>query len=93
MIIAGCFAFIREALLFEYRVGKGKLLVCTLNLDEKDPGAQWLKKCILSYAKSDAFAPDEELTTEELIKICSARENAKDEDSNRAVNKNDITAV
>lgn len=83
----------REALLFEYRVEKGKLLVCTLNLDEKDPGAQWLKKCILSYAKSDAFAPAEELTTEELIKICSARENAKDEDSNRAVNKNDITAV
>ena len=82
----------REALLFEYRVGKGRLLACTLNLDEKDPAARWLKKCILSYAESDAFVPGAELTPEELMKICSARTDAENEDSNRAVNKNDITA-
>ena len=82
----------REALLFEYRVEKGSLLVCTLNLQKEDPGTSWLRNCILSYAGSDAFLPSAEITTEQLRKICAADINAANEDSNRAINKNDITA-
>lgn len=82
----------REALLFEYRVGKGRLLVCTLNLSENDPGASWLKACILSYVKSEAFAPTGYLTIPQLRQICSDKKAAGENDTNRAVNKNDITA-
>jgi len=82
----------KEALLFEYRIGKGRLLVCTLNLQEEDPAAMWLKNTILSYAESQAFAPDAELTMQELAQVCAVNSGAEEEDSNRAVNKNDITA-
>lgn len=82
----------REALLFEYRVEKGRLLVCTLNLPENDPGARWLKDRILSYVKSDAFAPEMSLTADQLRRICTANAASGEADSNRAVNKNDITA-
>ena len=82
----------KEALLFEYAVENGRLLVCTLNLEETDPAASWLKACILSYVKSDAFAPPVHITAAQLRKICSARQAAGETDSNRAVNKNDITA-
>ena len=85
----------REALLFEYRVEKGRLLVCTLNLTENDPAARWLKKSILSYVDGDAFDPEVHLSAQQLHQICAA--DAPDmvpaqTDSNRAVNKNDITA-
>lgn len=82
----------KEALLFEYRIGKGRLLVCTLNLQEEDPAAMWLKNTILSYAESQAFAPDAELTMQELAQVCAVNSGDEEEDSNRAVNKNDITA-
>ena len=82
----------REALLFEYRIEEGKMLVCTLNLDENDPAASYLKEQILSYAKSDDFNPALTLTPQSLARICTENSDAGNEDSNRAVNKNDITA-
>lgn len=82
----------REALLFEFRVGKGRLLVCTLNLDETDPGAAWLKKCLIDYAKSENFDPAVPLSAEQLRHICAANTVTEDRNCNRAVNKNDITA-
>ena len=82
----------REALLFEYRIEEGKMLVCTLNLDENDPAASYLKEQILSYAKSDDFNPAVTLTPQSLAQICTENSDAGNEDSNRAVNKNDITA-
>jgi len=82
----------KQALLFEYRVEQGRLLVCTLNLEDADPAAKWLKTRILSYVKSDAFLPADCLTAAQLRAICAFRESEGDGDSNRAVNKNDITA-
>ncbi len=82
----------KEALLFEYRIEKGKLLVCTLNLEDTDPAAAWLKATILAYVNSGEFAPREALTLPQLRRICAVRRQTGDEDSNRAVNKNDITA-
>lgn len=82
----------KEALLFEYCVEKGRLLVCTLNLEETDPAAVWLKSCILSYANSDVFSPKESLTISQLRTICGAHLHTENGDSNRAINKNDITA-
>ena len=82
----------KEALLFECRVGEGKLLVCPLNLGRNDPAARWLKQRILSYVRSEEFVPSVRLTEAELGNICSADRAFGDVDSNRAVNKNDITA-
>lgn len=82
----------KEALLFEYAVEKGKLLVCPLNLDDSDPAAQWLKAKLLSYAQSDDFAPAVSLTAQQLRGICAVQKTTCGQDSNRAVNCNDITA-
>jgi len=47
----------KQAALFETRVGRGRLLVCTLHLDPADPAAAYLRHTMLAYAASDAFAP------------------------------------
>ena len=80
----------KEAMLFEYGVGAGKLLVCTLNLSENDPGALWLREKIISYAMSDGFEPSEKLSVEELSGLFG-RSISLGENQNLAQNKNDIT--
>ncbi len=81
----------REAILFEYRVGEGKLLVCTANLNSTV--GSWLKGEILSYAASDDFSPSLSLTPEELRAIINCKSEKSEENTNLAFNKNDITAT
>ncbi len=47
----------KQASLFELRVGRGRLLVCTLGLSPDDPAAAHLLRCCIDYAGSDAFNP------------------------------------
>lgn len=50
----------RLAMLFEAKVGKGKLMVCSIDLDsdlEQRPVARQLKQSILNYMASDQFSP------------------------------------
>lgn len=82
----------REALLFAYRVEKGRLLCCGLHLSEDDPAAQWLKKSILSYVQSENFEPEAYLTAQQLRELCRQHTAVADGDTNRAVNRNDVTA-
>jgi hypothetical protein len=82
----------REALLFAYRVEKGRLLCCGLHLSEDDPAAQWLKKSILSYVQSENFEPEAFLTAQQLRELCRQHTAVADGDTNRAVNRNDVTA-
>ena len=79
----------REAMLFEFRVGKGKLLVCTLNLREDDPGAVWLKNRILSYAGGSVFLPVQTLTDAQLDRLCGGKSSDSEDDANEANNPND----
>ncbi len=81
----------REALLFEYSVGNGKLIVCTMNLTEQDPAANWLKERIVSYAMSEDFCPRDTITAEELLFLCRAQTIANAKNANEAKNINDIT--
>jgi len=81
----------REAMLFEYYAGKGKLLVCTLHLPEDDPGARWLKEKMVSYAAGDQFHPQESITKAQFDCLCQAENPLSEENSNQAMNKNDIT--
>ena len=75
----------------EYKVGEGRVIVCTLNLCEGDPFADWLKNRIISYASSESFAPKYEITMKELSELCSGENTVESENENMAQNKNDIT--
>lgn len=58
--------------IFETRVGKGKLLICSLNLDtdyKNRPAAQQLKTSLLNYAAGENFKPEYELPAEFLNRI------------------------
>ena len=78
-------------MLFEYRIGQGRLLVCTLNISDCDPGAKWLRERIISYANSDEFQPKDIITEAELRDICGSGESISGANENLAQNKNDIT--
>ena len=47
----------RKALLCEFRVGAGRLMVCGLRLGIDDPGARWLKYLLLKYLGGGSWAP------------------------------------
>ena len=81
----------REALMFECRVGKGRLLVASLNFEESNPAAMWLKKKIFDYAASDEFYPSLKLTESEFSAMLIAQQTVEETNENVALNKNDIT--
>jgi hypothetical protein len=57
----------RLGLVFEARVGKGRLLVTSIELDSglaENPVARQMRHSLLRYAASDAFAPKIEVTLE-----------------------------
>jgi len=59
----------RLALLFESRVGEGKLMVCSIDLDTdlpQRPVANQMKYSILKYMNSAAFNPEQELEAEQV---------------------------
>ncbi len=82
----------KEAMLFEYKAGEGKLLVCTLNLQDSDPGARWLKSKLAEYAASDRFEPRDHITLNELAALCGGEVLEQGSNTNEAQNANDITA-
>ena len=47
----------RQAAIFEWRVGEGRLLVCSLNLPDADPAAAYLRHCLFAYASDKRFQP------------------------------------
>jgi hypothetical protein len=60
------------ALVFECRVGPGKLLVCTADLNSDlhaRPAAAQLRRSLFDYAASQAFAPAAELTPAQLDEL------------------------
>ena len=81
----------REAMMFEYRVGTGRLFVSTLNLKESDPAAMWIKARIAEYAMSDEFDPKGSLTFGELDILTSIKSEKSSGNANNAQNMNDIT--
>lgn len=63
------YAFLRPmAMLFECRVGRGKLLYSSMGLQEltKYPEAKALLAAIYRYLKSEDFAPQQEMTWDEI---------------------------
>lgn len=61
---------------FETRVGRGRLLVCTYDIEtdlEHRPAARQLRRSLLDYAASDAFAPRDEIDQAVLERILTMR--------------------
>jgi len=62
----------RLALMFETRVGKGKLMVCSIDLSrelEKRPVARQLLNSTLEYMNSPAFQPETEVAAERIMEL------------------------
>jgi hypothetical protein len=57
-------------LISEYAVGKGRLILCSLDLDVDDPAAKFLKAQLLKYLSRGKFAPAPEVTPETLKELC-----------------------
>jgi hypothetical protein len=83
----------REAMMAEYRVGRGKLLICSLHLTDSDPAAVWLRNRILTYAMGEDFNPDQALTEAQFAALCKASPVVVSRNTNEAMNKNDVTML
>ena len=82
----------KEALLAEYRVGAGKLLVCSLDLKASDPGAVWLRSRLIAYAQSEEFAPEFTISPALLGEVLGRKIHIDaGGEVNNAGNVNDIT--
>lgn len=62
----------RLAILFEAKVGKGKLIVCSAGLNkdaQKYPAAAQFKQSILEYMTSGSFNPTQEVQSDQLKEL------------------------
>ena len=65
----------RLGLAFEGRIGRGRLLVCSIDLEDippDNPVAAQLRRSLLDYMAGDAFAPTVELTAERVRGLMDA---------------------
>jgi hypothetical protein len=68
------------ALAFEASVGKGRLMVCSINLESdlaKRHEARELRRSLVSYMNSDRFEPTARLTPDDLQKLFTSSKAAK----------------
>jgi hypothetical protein len=85
---------IRQAMVFEYQVGKGKLLVCSFKFGKDDPAAAWLKDRLVAYASGENFNPGQSLTVEQLRAVINAPlVSGAVRNANRARNPNDTSGL
>ena len=59
----------RQAAVFEWRVGKGRLLVCSLSLPTSDPAAAYFRRSLLAYAAGEQFQPRTQVAPERLEQL------------------------
>ena len=83
---------IRQSALFEFNVFDGRLLVCSFNFKDKDPGAKWLKAKLVSYAQSEDFNPKDTLDEKQLYALINGKVKKAVANSNFAFNPNDKTS-
>ena len=63
-------------MLYEARVGNGKLLVCSADLQnklEQRPAAAQFRQSLLEYMTSEAFNPSQELSVNELLSVINTK--------------------
>ena len=80
---------IRQSFLFEYCVGKGRLMVCSFAFRPDDPAAMWLKRRLVDYVESAEFKPKDTLTVDQLRAVIAAPLLSGAKNPNRARNPSD----
>lgn len=60
---------IKQSVLFEFTVGKGKVVVCTLNMCGNSAEKVFLYDCILRYMNSEQFTPKDNINFDEAEKL------------------------
>ena len=80
---------IRQSSLFEIKALSGRLIVCSMNFKNGDPGANWLKEKIISYALSSDFNPTTGLTDNGLDALLYSKVKKAQANNNLAFNLND----
>jgi hypothetical protein len=63
---------IRQAFVFEYQVGSGRLLVCSFNLSGGDVVTRWMKRRLYDYTASEVFKPKHAISASQLAAIIDA---------------------
>ncbi|MCL5671225.1 MAG: hypothetical protein M1423_08025, partial [Acidobacteria bacterium] len=64
---------IKQANLFEFKVGDGKLLVSTMNMDLSDPATPYLISRLIEYSQGPEFMPNCQLAPETLSELISRK--------------------
>ena len=83
---------IRQAALFEFNIEKGRLLVCSYDFKEDDPGAMWISGELVRYMESDEFNPKNTISKNQLYDLANCKVVKPMENKNLAFNAND-TAI
>ncbi len=71
-VIDDWFTARKLALAFEARLGRGKLLVCSMDLDnglEENPVARQMRNSLLRYMAGERFDPKVEVTKEAILRL------------------------
>ncbi|WP_141501138.1 sugar-binding domain-containing protein [Paenibacillus luteus] len=74
--------------LTEYRVGKGKLIICGINIEEdlaNRPAAAQLRSSLIAYIARDDFAPEVTLDMKGLRKLLKKKEPHEGDGANQAI--------
>jgi len=59
----------KQGAIFEVRVGKGKLLVCSVNVWAAEPAAEYLRALLQNYAAGEEFNPRTQMKAEVLAEL------------------------
>lgn len=68
----------RLGVIFECRVGKGRLLVSAIPLDNTDPVTRQLRQSLVAYAGGEKFQPSVVLTTEKAASLFATASSPKE---------------
>lgn len=62
----------KQAGIFELGIGKGGMVVCTMNVSTEDAAAKALHACMVEYLSSEEFAPKVTVDSKKLLEIMEA---------------------
>ena len=81
----------KQAAIFEFSVGSGRALVCTLRLLGEDPAQTFLRARILEYMRGPSFCPTDTLTPKEAKQmLCAGQGRTTDEDPDTGLDGNAV---
>ncbi len=84
---------VRQATLFEFQAINGRLVVCSFDFKEDDPGAMWFKAQLEEYMQSEDFSPKDSIDKSGLYALANSKIVKTAGNTNLAFNSNDKTAI